>query len=267
MTMRGRALRVTMLGCGGSGGVPYADGTPGGNWGKCDPDNPRNRRRRVSILVEREGTALLVDTSPDLRRQILDAGIGHLDAVLYTHAHADHCHGIDELRGLVYARGAPIDAYMDATTRADLTARFGYAFASHRPPDSPYRPLLNDRLIEGPFRAGAIDVVPFTQGHAGETTVGYRFGPLAYSTDAKTLDDAAFAALAGVKVWIVDCLREKPHPTHAHVALALEWIARLKPERAILTHMNHQSDYEALRALCPPGVEPAYDGMVIEVSE
>lgn len=264
-------MRVTILGCGGSGGVPLANGTPGGYWGDCDPSNPKNKRRRVSILVEEEGgageegAALLVDTSPDLRAQILDAPITHLDAVLFTHAHADHCHGLDELRALVYRRGAPLDAYLDRRTRDRLLERFGYAFASKADPDGLYAPLLTDRVIDGPFRIGNIEVTPFDQQHGPETTLGFRFGPVAYSTDAHVLDEPAFAALAGVKVWIVDCLREAPHPTHAHLERTLAWIERVRPERAILTHMNHQTDYEALRALCPPGVEPAYDGLAIEV--
>ncbi len=258
-------MKVTVLGCGGSGGVPFADGTPDGNWGACDPGNPKNRRRRVSILVEEGGGALLVDTSPDLRAQILDAGITRLDAVLFTHAHADHCHGLDELRALVYRAKAPIDAYMDQQTREALTARFAYAFTSSRDPDNLYPPLLNDILIDGPVRVGGIEVTVFVQEHGSETTLGYRFGPIAYSTDVSGLDDAAFAVLAGVEVWIVDCLRERPHPTHSHLEQTLEWIARVKPARALLTHMNHQVDYAEFMAHCPPGVEPAFDGMVIEV--
>ncbi|MFQ6017050.1 MAG: MBL fold metallo-hydrolase [Kiloniellaceae bacterium] len=259
-------MQVTVLGCGGSGGVPILDGTPGGNWGACDPDNPKNRRRRVSILVAQGDTVLLVDTSPDLRGQLLDAGVRRLDAVLYTHAHADHCHGLDELRGLVSRQGGPIDAYMDDATRAVLTKRFGYAFTSSRAPDSPYRPLLADRPVDGRFRVGAIGVTPFLQGHGAEATLGFRFGPVAYSTDVAALDEAAFAALAGVQVWVVDCLRDEPHPTHSHLAQTLAWIERVGPRRAVLTHMNHQIDYDDLRSRCPPGVEPAYDGMVIEVA-
>jgi phosphoribosyl 1,2-cyclic phosphate phosphodiesterase len=262
-------MKVTILGCGGSGGVPLAAREPGGFWGACDPANPKNRRRRVSILVEEGATALLVDTSPDLRLQILDHAITRLDAVLFTHAHGDHCHGIDDLRALSYSQGGPIDAFMDATTRDRLTRRFGYIFASARNPDSLYPPLLTDRTVdvsEGPFRVGVIDVVPFVQGHGpGETTLGYRFGPAAYSTDLVSLDEAAFAALAGVKLWVVDCLRFRPHPTHTHFDQTMEWIARVKPARAILTHMNHEVDYAELAARCPPGVEPGYDGLVVEV--
>ena len=258
-------MKITILGCGGSGGVPFADGTPGGNWGVCDPGNPRNRRRRVSILVEQGGTTLLVDASPDLRAQLLDFGPGQLDAVLFTHAHADHCHGLDELRTMAYARGGPIDAYMDRPTREALTRRFGYAFTSSHDPGGFYTPILNDVPIDGPVEIGGVRTVPFIQQHGRETSLGYRFGDVAYSTDVTALDEAAFLALDGVKLWILDCLRERPHPTHSHLAQSLEWIARVGPARAVLTHMNHQADYQILKSRCPPGVEPAYDGMVLEV--
>lgn len=259
-------MKVTILGCGGSGGVPFVDGTPGGNWGVCDPANPRNRRRRVSILVESCDTTILVDASPDVRAQLLDARVRRLDAVVFTHAHADHCHGLDELRGLMHTRGAPIDAYMDAQTQNALTARFAYAFASSYDPNSLYRPVFQDCALNEPTRIGPIEVVPFIQGHGPETTLGLRFGPVAYSTDAVALDESAFAALAGVQVWIVDCLRVKPHPTHSHLEQTLEWIKSVKPARAILTHMNHQIDYEDLRRRCPAGVEPAYDGLVLDIA-
>lgn len=261
-------MKVTILGCGGSGGVPLADGTPGGNWGACDPSEPKNRRRRVSILVEAGDSVLLVDASPDLRAQLLDAKVTRLDAMLFTHAHADHCHGLDELRGLVYRRGEPIDAFMDPGARSALTQRFAYAFTSSRTPEGAYRALLRDHSIAGAFSVGSIAVTPFRQGHgAGETTLGFRFGALAYSTDAVTLDEAAFDALAGVEVWIVDALRERPHPTHSHIAQTLAWIDRVKPRRAVLTHMNHEVNYRELLARCPPGVEPAFDGMTIRVED
>ena len=265
-------MKVTILGCGGSGGVPLAAREPGGDWGACDPTNPKNRRRRVSIHVEaghvEEGaTSILVDTSPDLRLQLLDNGITRLDALLYTHAHGDHCHGIDDLRALAFSQGGPIDAYMDAKTRERLTRRFDYVFASSRKPNSLYPPMLSDRLVDGPFQVGEVGVVPFQQTHGPDTTLGYRFGPAAYSTDLSSLDEAAFAALAGVKLWIVDCLRFKPHPTHTHFDQTMEWIARVNPARAILTHMNHEVDYDELLSRCPPGVEPGYDGLVIEIDD
>lgn len=257
-------MKVTLLGCGGSGGVPLAGGEPGGSWGACDPSNPKNRRRRVSILIEAEGTRVLVDTSPDLRAQLIDNEVTSLDAVIYTHDHADHVHGVDELRYLTYVKQGPIDAYMDTTTRRSLTRRFDYIFTSSCDPKNPYRPMLNDRLIEGPFSVGPVPVLPFTQQHGGTTSLGLRFGDIAYSTDASALDEAAFQALEGIKIWIVDCLRYEPHPTHSHFAQSLEWIERVKPERAVLTHLNHQVDYEDLKSRCPPGVEPGYDGLILE---
>lgn len=258
-------MKVTLLGCGGSGGVPLAGAEPGGSWGVCDPNNPKNRRRRVSILVEEQGTRLLVDTSPDLRLQLIDNEVTSLDAVLYTHDHADHSHGVDELRYLSYVNKGPIDAFMDAQTRDSLTRRFDYIFTSSCDPSNPYRPMLNDRLIEGPFTIGPVTVLPFVQQHGKTTSLGFRFGDIAYSTDASGLDDAAFEALEGVKVWIVDCLRDEPHPTHSHTAQTLAWIERVKPERAILTHLNHQIDYEELKSRCPEGVEPGYDGLWAEI--
>jgi phosphoribosyl 1,2-cyclic phosphate phosphodiesterase len=258
-------MKLTILGCGGSGGVPLANGTPGGDWGVCDPMNPKNRRTRVSVLLQEADFSALIDTSPDLRTQIIDNGIRRLDAVLYTHAHGDHCHGIDDLRTLRYRQGAPIDAYMDRETRAVLTNRFAYAFMSSANPDSLYRPLMMDRLVEGPFDLGPWKVTPFTQNHGPEESLGYRVGPVAYSTDVKNLDEHAFDVLRGVKVWIVDCLRDDPHPTHSHTAQTLAWISRVKPDRAVLTHLNQQLDYEDLRRRCPSGVEPGYDGLVIDL--
>jgi len=258
-------MKMTILGCGGSGGVPLAGGVAGGTWGACDPGNPKNRRRRVSILVEAAGTRILVDTSPDLRRQLIDNEITALDAVVYTHDHADHTHGVDELRYLSYVNQSPIDAFMDAKTRRSLTRRFDYIFTSSCSASNPYKPMLNDRLIDGPFEIGPVPVLPFTQQHGGTTSLGLRFGDIAYSTDASDLDEAAFDALAGVRIWLVDCLRDEPHPTHSHFAKTLSWIARVKPERAILTHMNHQIDYAELLSRCPPGVEPGYDGLTVEI--
>lgn len=264
-------MKLTILGCGGSGGVPVAGREVGGSWGQADPANPKNRRLRVSVLIEGDARAdggrdrILIDTSPDLRQQILANDITALDAVLFTHAHADHCHGLDELRGIVYAQRQPIPAYMDAATRAALTTRFAYAFTSSREPDNLYPALLDDGLVEGSLQIGTIPVTAFHQQHGKDTSLGFRCGDIAYSTDAKGLDEQAFAALAGVKVWVVDCLRDDPHPTHSHVAQTLEWIDRVKPERAILTHMNERLDYDELLGRCPPGVEPGYDGLTIEI--
>ncbi len=253
-------MRVTVLGCGGSGGVPLV----GGAWGACDPAEPKNRRRRASILVEQGDTVLVVDTSPDFRQQMLDAEVRRLDAVLYTHAHADHVHGLDDLRSLNRVMRAPIPVHGDARTLKELGRRFDYAFRALEPDSTNYyKPTLEPSVIDGPFRVGTIDVVPFEQDHGFSRTLGFRFGPVAYSTDVVRLDDTAFEILAGVDVWIVDCLRKEPHPTHSHLAQTLEWIARVRPRRAILTHMSEQVDYRDLCSRLPAGVEPGYDGLVI----
>jgi phosphoribosyl 1,2-cyclic phosphate phosphodiesterase len=256
-------LRATILGCGSSGGVPRI----GNDWGACDPAEPKNRRRRCSLLVDRGGTSVLIDTSPDLREQLLDAGVMRLDAVLYTHAHADQAHGIDDLRALSYLMRRRIPTWADADTLDALSRRFSYCF--HQAPDSGYPAILRGHVIDGPLRVtgpgGVLDVIPFPQEHGGVISLGFRIGPLAYSSDVVGLPEESFAALEGVRCWIVDALRDTPHPTHAHVDLALEWIARLRPERAILTNLHVDLDYHDLRRRLPKGVEPAYDGMVIEV--
>lgn len=250
-------MRVTILGCGTSGGVPRI----GNVWGRCDPKNPKNRRRRVSILVEEGATKLLVDTSPDLREQCLDADIRHLDAVLYTHDHADHTHGIDDLRGLSHTMGRSIDIYGNAETLAVLRQRFGYVFEE----TMGYPPFAIAHDIAGPFQVGTIKVIPFAQPHGPISSLGFRFGKVAYSTDLNVLTEEAAATLQGVDTWIVDALRYDPHPTHPHLAQTLDWIARVRPRRAVLTHMTWDMDYEELRSRLPAGVEPAYDGLVIEV--
>jgi phosphoribosyl 1,2-cyclic phosphate phosphodiesterase len=256
-------MRVTILGCGGSGGVPLI----GDDWGACNPENPRNRRLRVSILVEKGDTTLLVDTSPDLRQQLLSIGVSRLDGVLYTHTHADHVNGIDDLRPVNRRMNAPLGVYGSAETMADLRARFGYVFEPIRPGHGYYKPHLIPHEVSGPFAVGEIEVVPFEQDHGFSTTTGYRFGPAAYSTDAVDLSEAAFAALEGVTLWIVDCLRLRPHETHAHLDKALGWIARVKPERAVLIHMNQTLDYDDLAARLPEGVVPAHDGLALEVGD
>ena len=248
-------MRVTILGCGASGGVPRI----GDDWGECDRNEPRNRRRRASILVEQGSSRLLVDTSPDLRQQCLDAGVAGFDAVIFTHDHADHTHGIDELRPIVGRSRRAMPVYGHQNALDSITARFSYALG-----DGLYPPIVAPQPVEGPFRVGEIPVLPFDQDHGGLTSLGLRFGPIAYSTDLVGLDERAFAALEGVEIWIVDALRYEPHPTHAHVALSLEWIARIRPRRAVITHMTAELDYRRLAAELPGGVEPAYDGLVIE---
>ncbi|MGQ9370296.1 MBL fold metallo-hydrolase [Azospirillum sp. A39] len=254
-------MRVTVLGCGGSAGVPVI----GGQWGNCDPAEPRNRRLRPSALVEAGGASLLIDTTPDLRQQLLDAGVRRLDAVLYTHQHADHCHGIDELREICRLMQAAIPTYGLAEHLDELERRFGYCFAPLPEGHGFYRPVLRAEPVAGPFEVAGVAIRPFVQDHGYTLTCGFRIGAFAYSTDVVRLDEAAFAALEGIDTWIVDCTREEPHPVHAHLALTLEWIARVRPRRAVLTHMNNTLDYETLRRRLPPGVEPGYDGLVLEV--
>jgi phosphoribosyl 1,2-cyclic phosphate phosphodiesterase len=255
-------MKITILGCGPSSGVPVL----GAGWYDCDPDDPRNRRRRSSILVEDGDAVLLVDSSPDCREQLLDAQVERLDAVLFTHAHGDHCHGVDDLRWINVAMKADLPAHASAITLAGVAERFGYAFqplpATHI--GRYYKPVLTPHEITGPFQVAGLDIVPFEQDHGFSTTLGFRFGPAAYSTDLVKLDEAGFAALDGIELWVVDCFRREPHHTHAYLELVLEWIARVKPKRAVLTHMGPTLDYATLKAELPGGVEPAYDGMVLE---
>jgi phosphoribosyl 1,2-cyclic phosphate phosphodiesterase len=257
-------MKVTILGCGPSWGVPRI----GGDWGACDPANPKNRRRRVSILVEDGGKSILVDTSPDLRTQLLDADVRRIDAVLFTHAHADHLHGIDDLRGVNRMMKAALPTYATRETLAEIERRFGYVFTPLKPglEGNFYKPVLERHAIDGPFTAAGIAVTPFVQDHGLSTTLGFRFGAFAYSTDVIALDDRAFATLAGIDTWIVDCIRRTPHVTHSHVDRTLEWIGRVRPRRTVLTHMDESLDYETLRQALPSGVEPGYDGMVLEVA-
>ena len=260
-------MRVVVLGCGGSGGVPLI-GAAGGYWGACDPASARNRRRRVSVLVEDQGQAILIDTSPDLREQLLDAGAAKIDAVLYTHDHADHVNGIDELRHIrTKGRSGSIDCYGEARTMAAIERRFLYAFRQNEDGSGVlYRPFLRRRDIDAPFAVGPIAIRPFVQDHGfGTLTTGYRIGEMAYSTDVVDLPETSWAVLAGIRLWIVDCLRDEPHPTHAHFDKVMRWIERLKPERTVLTHMNHSMDYETVRRRCPPGIEPGFDGLTLDL--
>lgn len=257
-------MKVTILGCGGSGGVPLI----GCTCPVCTSTDPRNKRTRVSIVVEQDGTRVLVDTSPDLRQQFLANGLAKVDVVVLTHSHADHLHGIDDLRSVNYHRNAPLDIWADKQTLAEAMTRFGYAFNPPRHVDGIwYAPSLRAKELTGPLTVGPITVVPFSQEHGGDRdpTLGLRFGKFAYSTDVKDMPEAAFKALAGVEVWVVDCLQERPNVAHSHLEQTLSWIARVKPRRAVLTHMNHTVDYATWKAKMPPGVEPAYDGMVLEI--
>jgi phosphoribosyl 1,2-cyclic phosphate phosphodiesterase len=261
---------VTILGCGSSGGVPrVADG-----WGACDPNNPKNRRRRCSILVEKVGpkgrTIILVDASPDLREQLIDENVKHLDAVLITHEHADHVHGIDDLRPLAIHMRRRIDVWMDTKTSRSLNGRFGYCFQS--PDGSDYPPILTEHrmtageqvLVDG--AGGPVTTLPFDMEHGRGTALGLRFGPMAYLSDVSRLHDHCYGNLKALDLLIVDALRHRPHPTHFNLDDALKLIERLKPERAVLTNMHTDLDYDALAAELPPYVKPAYDGLKLEVS-
>jgi phosphoribosyl 1,2-cyclic phosphate phosphodiesterase len=256
-------MRVTILGCGSSSGLPVV----GAGWGECDPNEPRNRRLRASILVEDGPTALLVDASPDCRAQLLTAEVTRLDAVIFTHAHADHCHGVDDLRWINMATGRDLPAYGDAPTLAEIGKRFAYAFEPLKFATEAryYKPVLTAVEIAGPFRIGAIGVTPFEQDHGFSKSLGFRFGAFGYSTDVVELPEAAFEALAGIDTWVVDCFRRTPHRTHSFLRRTLEWIARVKPRRAVLTHMGGSLDYRTLCAELPAGVEPAYDGMILDM--
>lgn len=259
-------LRATILGCGSSGGVPRL----GGEWGACDPTNPKNRRRRCSMLLERVGsdgvTRVLIDTSPDMRQQLLDAGVGVLDAVVYTHAHADHVHGLDDLRMIVFNTRKRLPVWADGPTQEALLNRFGYAFV--QPAGSPYPPILDLNTIDGDFGidgpGGPIDLHPFEADHGSMDALGFRVGPLAYLPDAVGIPEASWPSLMGLDCLVVDALRHKPHPTHAHVEMTLGWIDRARPKRAVLTNMHIDIDHATIEAETPAHVLAAYDGMVLE---
>jgi phosphoribosyl 1,2-cyclic phosphate phosphodiesterase len=264
------STRFTILGCGSSMGVPRV----ALGWGACDPDNPRNRRRRCSLLVEtvaEQGrtTRVLVDTTPDLRDQLLDAQVNWLDGVLITHEHADHTHGIDDLRPLFVRKRRPIDIYLDDSTSKSLNARFRYCFST--PPNSGYPPILREhRLVAGKAleitgEGGPVAVLPVLQDHGDIPSLGFRFGNVAYSADIKDLSSASLAAMAGLDLWIVDALRYDPHPSHLNLAEALALIKRVAPKRAVLTNLHADLDYETLRRDLPPGIEPAFDGWTLTV--
>lgn len=254
---------ITILGCGPSQGVPSING----GWGNCDPLNPKNYRRRSSLLIEIKEKNFLIDTSPDIRDQLIHSKTTHLDALFYTHAHADHLHGIDEIRAINQLMQAPIPTYADIETLNIIKERFGYVL--EHPKDGVfYRPCLTPHEIKDSFNIHDVKIKTFEQDHGhGMRSIGYRINDLGYSTDVVALDQKAFDILKGVKVWIVDCLREKQHKTHSHLKQTLEWINVVKPELAILTHMGPDLDYDTLFNNLPDGVLPAYDGMVMQISD
>ena len=260
-------LRYTILGCGSSGGVPRL----GGLWGACDPGNAKNLRRRCSMLVERidngKTTRVLIDTSPDMRAQLLDAGVGYLDGVIFTHDHADHMHGIDDLRMVVFNRRSRLPVWADKRTADSLLMRFGYAFV--QAPDSSYPAILELNSIatstEITGAGGTICIEPFEVKHGNIDALGFRIGGLAYLPDAEEIYDHAWGKLDNLKVWVVDVLRYRPHSSHAHLERTLEWIKRAAPERAIITNMHIDLDYDTLNAETADHITPAHDGMVIEL--
>lgn len=255
-------MRVTILGCGTSGGVPRPGGKGGmGEWGAADPGEPRNRRRRCSILVQEAGKSLVVDTSPDIRVQLLDARVERVDAVIWTHDHADQVHGIDDLRPYALRHGQ-IESWSDKRTFGVLQRRFGYCFEAEG--GGFYAPIYAHNLIEGPFQAAGVPVVPFLQDHGTVPSLGFRFGSIGYANDVVILPEAAFTALAGVEVLIVDAMRYRPHGTHAHLERALEWIERIGPKQAFLTNLHVDMDYAELDRVTPAHVHPCYDGLIIE---
>ena len=260
------SLKLTILGCGSSGGVPRI----GGNWGACDPENPRNRRRRCSLLAQRTGldngvTTVLVDTSPDMREQLLETNVSWLDGVLYTHEHADHIHGIDDLRVVAINGRKRIQVWADDRTYTHLRNRFGYCF--EQPVGSEYPAICDSNqltpdqpvTVEGP--GGAIIATPFEQLHGNINSLGFRFGNVAYSSDLHDLPDKSLQHLENLDVWIIDALRKTPHPTHLSLSQALQWIERIAPKRAILTNMHVDLDYDTLASTLPTHIEPAYDGV------
>lgn len=261
-------MKVRLLGTGGSGGVPLVGRTPGGDWGACEPSDPRNRRTRTGALVEVAGRVLLIDAGPDLRQQLLDAAPSRVDAVLFTHAHADHVAGIDDLRAANRMMGAALPVFGDARTLAELEKRFAYAFRPHKGGWFG-RPVLEPHVIAPgvPFSAAGVPVLPILQDHGFGPSLGFRIGDFAYSTDALNLDETAFAALAGLDLWVVGCFRRTPHPTHAHLDRVAEWIARLKPRQAYLTQMGEDLDFSATLGALPENAAPGYDGLSCDVAD
>ncbi|KPF75162.1 hydrolase [alpha proteobacterium AAP81b] len=257
-------MRVTILGSGTSSGVPRIGGADGaGDWGLCDPKEPRNRRRRVALLVEHDGATILIDTGPDLREQLLAARVMRLDAVLLTHDHADHAHGIDDLRQVFHAMQRPVDVWASSATWAVLRPRFTYVFEG----TEFYPPTCTAQVLDDVLTVGAMTVTPFAQNHGNIDSTGFRIEAagraVAYSTDVKALYPGS--PLHGLDLWVVDALRRNPHPTHSHLDQTLGWIAEHRPARAVLTHMDQSMDYRTLFAELPAGVEPGYDGQVIDL--
>ncbi len=256
-------LTFTILGCGSSGGVPRL----GGNWGDCDPSNSKNQRSRCSLLVELKGaegvTTVLIDTSPDMRSQLLKANVGKLDGVVYTHEHADHVHGIDDLRMIFFNMRKRLNVWADSKTQDALMQKFGYTFIQAE--GSPYPPILEMSTIEGKFSitgpGGEIIFYPFEVQHGSISSLGFRINDVAYIPDISEMNDAAWDQISRTNIWILDALRRTPHQSHTHLSQSLEWIEKSGVGKGILTNMHVDMDYETLKNELPANVEPAYDGM------
>lgn len=263
---------ATIMGCGSSGGVPRI----GGHWGVCDPDNPKNRRSRCSLLLEGhsagsdEPTRIIVDTGCDLREQLLRAEVDRVEAVLYTHEHADHTHGIDDLRVLALNHRKRVDVYFTAEAANRIVPSFAYCFTA--PPGSGYPPILNQHLIEagtpltvdGP--GGSITVLPFRQDHGDIFSLGFRIRNFAYSCDLSGIPNSSREAVSGLDTWVLDALRPTPHPSHLSLSEALELVEDLRPRHAVLTNLHIDLDYAQTDAMTPENVRPAYDGLQVDIT-
>ena len=263
------SIRLTILGCGSSGGVPRI----GGLWGACDPHEPKNRRRRCSILVEKIAlngtTTVLIDTGPDMRAQLLDANVSHLDGVIYTHAHADHLHGVDDLRQVAFVMNEQIKVWADQPTQTELYERFNYTV--HQKPNSDYPPIIS---LQPPIKqddtasfsvngaGGELIIHPIPVTHGNIKALGFKFEDIAYIPDVSDIEPTQLEALRGLRLFVIDALRYTPHPSHAHLDQALDWIDKIKPEHSILTNMHIDLDYQTLCNTLPQNVTPAFDGMV-----
>lgn len=262
-------LTLTILGCGSSAGVPR----PALGWGACDPTNPKNRRRRCSIMLERQSaggiTRVIVDTSPDLREQLIDAEVDHIDAVFLTHEHADQTHGIDDLRSVVLHQRRRIPFYLNQSTAKDILPRFSYCFVS--PDGSDYPPILDRKSIEAgesrtvDGKGGPLTLSAFVLQHGNIPALGYRIGNAAYTPDVNDIPEESWPALQGLDLWVIDGLRYTQHPSHFSIKDALSWSSRFKAKRTVITNMTADVDYEAVRQQLPDGVIPAFDGMRLEI--
>ena len=254
-------MKVTVLGSGSSGGVPLI----GNYWGECDPNNKKNTRMRVSVSVElKNGKTIIIDTSPDLRVQALNNKMKNIDAVLWTHAHADHANGIDDLRQFLWTKKEELPVYGSLDTINSLKKRFDYVFSKK---NNYFQPPLDVNILnQGKFNLCGENAYAFNQIHGKDITFGYRIDKFAYSTDVKKFPSESEQYLYDLDLWIVDCVRFEPHYSHSHYEQTISWINKYKPKKAILTHLGAWLDYDKLLKLCPKNVFPAYDGLIINLT-